>query len=387
MSSDATQGLRREGDSVPEPDDPRKPDSPTDLTKRSWFYVLRKTWREFGDDECTDVAAALTFYSVLSIFPAAIALLSVLGVVGQAERSVDTVVDVLEPLVSESTLGTVRPVLETLAESQSAGLLLVVGLLAALWSASGYVGAFGRAMNRVYEIGEGRPIWKLRPLQVLITVVCILLLAVALVILAISGPLAESIGDVVGVGDAVVTIWGIAKWPVLAFVAVVIVALLYYSTPNVKQPRFRWLSVGAVAALVIWALASVVFSFYVANFGSYNKTYGSLAGVVLALLFLWIGNLALLFGAELDSELERGRELQAGMVAEEELQLPARDTRNIEKARKTQAKDIALGRRIREQSDTVWQSDGRGRGSGADSKAGASARQNADATGRHKENS
>jgi membrane protein len=386
MSSDATQGLRREGDSVPEPDDPRKPDSPTDLTKRSWFYVLRKTWREFGDDECTDVAAALTFYSVLSIFPAAIALLSVLGVVGQAERSVDTVVDVLEPLVSESTLGTVRPVLETLAESQSAGLLLVVGLLAALWSASGYVGAFGRAMNRVYEIGEGRPIWKLRPLQVLITVVCILLLAVALVILAISGPLAESIGDVVGVGDAVVTIWGIAKWPVLAFVAVVIVALLYYSTPNVKQPRFRWLSVGAVAALVIWARASVVFSFYVANFGSYNKTYGSLAGVVLALLFLWIGNLALLFGAELDSELERGRELQAGMVAEEELQLPARDTRNIEKARKKQAKDIALGRRIREQSDTVWPPDGRGEESDTDAKAGASAHQNADATGRHKEN-
>jgi membrane protein len=386
MSSDATQGVRRDEDSVPPPDDPRKPDSPTDLTKRSWFYVLRKTWREFGDDECTDVAAALTFYSVLSIFPAAIALLSVLGVVGQAERSVDTVVDVLEPLVSESTLGTVRPVLETLAESQSAGLLLVIGLLAALWSASGYVAAFGRAMNRVYEIGEGRPIWKLRPLQVLITVVCILLLAVALVILAVSGPLAESIGDVLGVGDAVVTIWGIAKWPGLAFVVVLIVALLYYSTPNVKQPRFRWLSVGAVAALVIWALASVAFSFYVANFGNYNRTYGSLAGVVLALLFLWIGNLALLFGAELDSELERGRELQAGMVAEEELQLPARDTRNIEKAQKKQAKDIALGRQIREQSDTVWPPDGRDEGSDAESKAGASARQNADATGRHKEN-
>jgi membrane protein len=241
-------------------------------------------------------------------------------------------------------------------------------------------------MNRVYEIDEGRPIWKLRPLQVLITVVCILLLAVALVILAISGPLAESIGDVLGVGDAVVMIWGIAKWPVLAFVAVVIVALLYYSTPNVKQPRFRWLSVGAVAALVIWALASVAFSFYVANFGSYNKTYGSLAGVVLALLFLWIGNLALLFGAELDSELERGRELQAGMVAEEELQLPARDTRNIEKARKKQAKDIALGRRIREQSDTGGPPDRRGEGSDTDSKAGASAHQNVDATGRHKEN-
>ena len=354
MSIDTTQGADREDGTVPDPDDPRKPDSPTKLTKRSWFYVLRKTWREFGDDQCTDVAAALTYYSVLSIFPAAIALLSLLGVIGQAQTSVDTVVEVLDPLVSEDMLGTIEPTLRTIADNQSAGLLLVVGLVGALWTASGYVGAFGRAMNRIYEVAEGRPVWKLRPLQILITLLTILLLAVALVLLAVSGPVAESVGEVLGVGDTAVQVWSIAKWPILALVAVLVVALLYYSTPNVKQPRFRWISVGAAIAIVIGIVASIGFTYYVSNFGSYNKTYGSLAGAVVALLFLWIINLALLFGAELDSELERGRQLQAGMKAEEELQLPARDTRNIDKAAKKEAKDIALGRRIREQSGAVW---------------------------------
>ena len=354
MSIDTTQGSDRDEGAVPDPDDPRKPDSPTELTKRSWFYVLRKTWREFNEDQCTDIAAALTYYSVLSIFPAAIALLSLLGVVGQAQTSVDTVVEVLDPVVSPDMLGTIEPTLRTIADNQSAGLLLVVGLVGALWTASGYVGAFGRGMNRIYEVAEGRPVWKLRPLQILITLLTILLLAVALVLLAVSGPVAESIGDVVGVGDTAVQAWNIAKWPVLALVAVLVVALLYYSTPNVKQPRFRWISVGAAVAIVIGILASIGFTYYVSNFGSYNKTYGSLAGAVVALLFLWIINLALLFGAELDSELERGRQLQAGMKAEEELQLPARDTRNIDKAAKKEAKDVALGRRIREQSGAVW---------------------------------
>jgi membrane protein len=244
-------------------------------------------------------------------------------------------------------LGTIEPALRQISESQGAGLALVVGLLGALWSASGYVGAFGRAMNRIYEIEEGRPFWKLRPVMLLLTLVAVVLMALVLLMLIVSGPLAESIGNVIGLGDAAVLAWKIAKWPILGVFVVVIVGLLYYATPNVKQPKFRWLSVGAFVAIVIWVLASVAFAFYVANFASYNKTYGSLAGVVVALLFLWITNLALLFGAELDAELERGRQLEAGIAAEEELQLPARDTRNIKKARKKREKDIAMGRRIR----------------------------------------
>jgi membrane protein len=205
-------------------------------------------------------------------------------------------------------------------------------------------------MNRVYEIKEGRPFWKLRPLMLVITLVAVILSALVLVMLVVSGPLAQSIGNQLGIGSAAVTAWQWIKWPVLLVVVMLVVALLYYATPNVKQPKFRWISVGAACAIVIWVVASVAFAFYVGNFGNYNRTYGSLAGVIVALLWLWITNLALLFGAELDAELERGRQLQAGIAAEEELQLPARDTRNIKKLHEKQEKDAALGRKIRRQA-------------------------------------
>ena len=344
-------GTNRDPDSTPDPESSGKPDAPTDLDKRSWMYVARKTLREFSDDQCTDQAAALTYYAVLAVFPALLALFSLLGVVGQAPKAVSTITDIMKPLVSAETLNTFTPVLENLARSQGAGLALIIGLAGALWSASGYVGAFGRALNRIYEIDEGRPFWKLRPLMLVITLGAVLLSALVLVMLIVSGPLAQSIGDKIGLGDTAVTIWNIAKWPLIALIVMMVVALLYYATPNVKQPKFRWLSVGAGVAIVIWVLASVGFAFYVANFSSYNKTYGSLAGVIVTLLWLWITNLALLLGAEIDSEMERGRELQAGIPAEEELQLPARDTRNIEKAREKEQEDIERGRAIREQAD------------------------------------
>jgi membrane protein len=345
------QGLARSEESTPSPDHGAKPASPTDLDKPSWKYVLRKTVREFSEDQCTDKAAALTYYAVLAIFPAALALTSILGLVGQADEAVETILKVLRPLVSDSTLTAVEPVLMGMTQSQTAGLTFAIGLLGALWSASGYIGAFGRALNSIYEIDEGRPFWKLRPMQMLITLVAVVLSALVLVMLVVSGPLAESIGAQIGLGSAATTAWSIAKWPVLAAVVVLVVAMLYYATPNVKQPKFRWISVGAAVAIVIWVLASLAFAFYVANFGSYDKTYGSIAGVIVALLWLWLTNLSLLFGAEIDSELERGRQLQAGIPAEEELQLPARDTRNIEKAQKKEQEDIELGRQIREQAD------------------------------------
>ena len=345
------QGLNRTEPTTPDADDSRKPEGPGDLTKRSWFYVLRKTVHEFIEDECTDLAAALTYYAVLSIFPAMVALISVLGVMGQAPKAVQTVEDTLKPLLSEQTLDIVTRALNQVADSQGAGVALVLGLLLALWSASGYVGAFGRAMNKIYEIDEGRPFWKLRPIMLLLTLIAVTLAATALLMLIVSGPVAESIGDVIGLGDTALTVWSIAKWPLLALIVVLVVALLYYATPNVQQPKFRWISVGAGVAILIWVLASVGFAFYVGNFSSYNKTYGSLAGVIVTLLFLWITNLALLFGGELDAELERGRQLQAGIAAEEEIQLPARDTRNIKKARKKRDKDVALGRQIRREAE------------------------------------
>ncbi len=339
----------RHADSTPSPDHDAKPDSPTQLNKPSWKYVGRKSFREFVDDDCTDLAAALTYYAVLSIFPAMLALVSLIGLFGQsrAQKAVDTAVEVLRPLVSDQMLNAVTPVVQSLAQSNTAGLTAILGLLGAIWSASGYVGAFGRAMNRIYEIREGRPVWKLRPLVLLITVVALLMCAAVLLMLVVSGPVAQSIGDVLGLGGTAVTVWSIAKWPVLALVMVLIVAILYYATPNVKQPKFRWISMGAVIALVAWVIVSVLFALYVANFSNYNATYGSLGGVIVSLLWLWLTNLALLFGAEVDSELERGRELQAGLEAEEELQLPARDTRNIEKAEKKEAEDVERGRELR----------------------------------------
>lgn len=324
-----------------------KLDSPTDLSKRSWLYVVRKTAREFLDDQCTDLAAALTYYAVLALFPAAIALTSLLGLVGQGTSAVETVLDVIEDVGGSAIVDSIRGPLVDLSQSQAAGLALILGLAGALWSASGYVGAFGRAMNRVYEIREGRPIWKLRPAMLLLTLVLVVLTAASLFALVVSGPVAKAIGDAIGLGSTTVTVWNIAKWPVLLGVVVLIVALLYYATPNVKQPKFRWVSVGAVLAIVTWIALSVAFGFYVANFSSYDKTYGALGGAIVFLLWLWLTNLALLFGAELDAELERGRELQSGIAAERTLQLPPRDDRNIEKAERKEREDEQLGREIR----------------------------------------
>jgi membrane protein len=331
----------------PDPDDPRKPDSPTDLTKPSLLFVLRKTVREFQKDQCTDLAAALTYYAVLSLFPALLVLVSLLGVFGQGRKTVDTVLEAASGVVPRDAMNLLQQTVEQLVQSPSAGTALVTGALGALWSASAYIGAFGRAMNRIYEIDEGRPVWKLRPLQLVLTLGALVLAGATAVMLAVSGPVAEAVGKAIGVGSAAVTAWNILKWPVIFVCVVLAVAVLYYATPNVKQPKFRWISVGAAFAIVIWLAASALFGFYVSHFGSYNKTYGTLAGVIVFLLWLWITNLALLFGAELDAELERGRQLQAGLPAERDLQLPPRDTRGVDKNEAAEQKDIELGEALR----------------------------------------
>jgi membrane protein len=333
---------------IDEPDDVAEPDSPTELTKPSVLYVLRKTVREFGSDQCTDLAAALTYYAVLSLFPALVVMVSLLGVFGQGKRTTDTLLQIVGDLGPGSAIDTLRTPIEQLVENPSAGLTLAIGIIGALWSASGYVGAFGRAMNRIYEIDEGRPVWRLRPLQLLITFVGLVSAAAVAFMLAISGPVASAIGNVIGLGDAALTVWNVARWPLMLAFVVFAVATLYYATPNIKQPTFRWISVGAGIAILIWVAASVGFGFYVAHFSSYNKTYGALAGVIVFLLWLWITNLALLFGAELDAELQRGRQLQAGIPAEAELQMPPRDDTVTKKNEQKERQDIDRGRELRE---------------------------------------
>ena len=289
----------------------------------------------------------MTYYAVLALFPALLAMVSLLGLFGQAGKTGE-LITVLSDMGAGSVADTIKGPLDQLTATSSAGIALVIGVVGALWSASGYVGAFGRAMNRIYEIQEGRPFWKLRPLMIVITLAAVILAGLVAIGLVVSGPVARAIGDAIGLGDTAVTIWGIVKWPVLLGLAAVAVAILYYATPNVQQPKFKWISLGAVVAIVTWVIASALFGFYISQFSNYNKTYGSLAGVIIFLLWLWITNLALLFGAELNAEMERGRQLQAGIPAEDEIQLPPRDTRVIDKNAAKETRDIEQGRQLRD---------------------------------------
>jgi membrane protein len=308
----------------------RAPDQPTDLGGRGWWAALKRTVREFKEDNLTDWAAALTYYGVLAIFPAMIVLVSILGLVGESAT---------QPLIDN--LGTVAPgpakeiftsAIENLQGDQgAAGVLFVVGLLGALWSASGYVAAFMRASNSIYDMEEGRPVWKTLPVRVSLTLVLLVLLAVTTLAVVITGGLAERVGDLIGLGDTAVTAWNIAKWPVLLLVVSLMFALLYWAAPNVKQPGFRWVSPGGILAVVGWLIASGAFAFYVANFGSYNKTYGALGGVIVFLVWLWISNIMILLGAEFNAELERGRAIEGGMRPEDkEPFAEPRDTRKME---------------------------------------------------------
>ena len=343
----ADQGQSQDLADAPAPDDDRKPDTPAEVSKRSWKYIVKRTLSEFGTDQCTDIAASLTYYAVLSLFPALIALVSLLGVFGQGRQSADTLLTILASVAPADALDVIREPIEQFSTSPSAGFALVAGIAVAIWSASGYVGAFSRAMNRIYEIDEGRTFFKLKPTQLFVTVIGIALLLVSVLILAISGPITDAVGAALGLGQTVQLVWSIAKWPLLAAAVVLLIAVLYYFTPNVRQPKFRWMSLGALVALVAIVVASLGFGFYVTTFSNYAKTYGSLAGIVIFLLWLWLTNLALLFGAEFDAELERGRQLQAGIAAEANIQLPPRGTRKSQKAALKEMQTVADGRRIR----------------------------------------
>ncbi|QJW35079.1 YihY/virulence factor BrkB family protein [Cellulosimicrobium protaetiae] len=358
----------------PAPDADVKPGSPTDLHRPSWGFALKGAVREFMDDQCTDLAAALTYYAVLAAAPALLALVSILGLVGDGEKAVDSVLTSVEGVVPSTTLDMIRPLVEQAANTDRAGFALVIGVVLALWSASGYVGAFSRSMNRIYEVEEGRPIWKLRPVMLGVTVVVVVLAALVVASLVLSGPIARQVGELVGLGDTAIAVWQVAKWPVAILLVVVLVALLFHLTPNVKQPRFRWVSPGALLAILVWALASAAFGLYLGSgLSSYGATYGTLAGVIIFLLWLWITNLALLLGAELDAEVERSRELQGGIPAEERLQLPPRDTSASDKKAAKREEAVAQARALRESrgrsadsdgSDDTDGSDGTGSGTG-----------------------
>jgi membrane protein len=309
-------------------DEARRDYRPTGVeAKTGWFATLRRTATEFSEDNLSDWAAALTYYGLLSLFPALIALVSVVGVIGDPQSTTRTVTDIVTRIGPESAAQTFSGPIESITSNQNrAGIALVVGLLVALWSASGYVGAFIRASNVIYETPEGRPIWKLRPLQLLVTLAMVILLALVALGLVLTGPIVDAVAEPIGLSTTATTIWDIAKWPVLAALFVTMISILYYASPNVKLRGFKWVTPGSIVALVAWVLASAGFAFFVSNFGSYDKTYGALAGMVVLLIWLWITNLAILFGHELNAERERSAEIGEGKArADREIQLEPRD--------------------------------------------------------------
>ena len=313
-----------------------------------WKVVGKRTFAEFTGDKGTDLAAALTYYSMMSIFPMILAMSTSLSFIDQGEATTEAISDLGSELgLQQDTIDTITAYLNSMAESSGGGILLIVGLLGSLWSASNYVNAFSRMMNTVYGIDEGRPIWKLRPWLLALTVLVMLMLMTIVLSVTLSGTLSEAIFGLVGLDETATTVWNIAKWPVILVILMTIVSLLYWGTPNVRQPKFRLLAPGAILAVIMAILAGAGFFVYAMNAGSYNATYGALGGVIILLLMVWLINTSLVMGAELDAEIERGKELAAGMAAEDEILLPPRDVEGTEKKEEKQAEAVREARKIR----------------------------------------
>lgn len=324
-----------------------KPSSPTEIGRRSWVFIARKVTRGFLQDQCHDLAAGLSFYTLLALVPAILAGVSLVSIFGRREDAVQSIVDVASGLTSPETAEMLREPIQQLASSSVAGVALITGLLITVWSATRYVSALGRGMNRIYGVTEGRMLWKLKPQQLLVTLVALVLVVASVVLVVVSGPVARAIGDTVGLGDTAIIVWRVVRWPVLAFLVIFILAFLYYFAPNVKQPKFRWMSLGAAVAIVVLAIASALFALYVSQVADYDRVYGSLAGGIIFLLWLWIANMALLVGVEFDVEFERVRQLEAGIPAESQVQLPLRDASRIASVVRRDAAEEVEARRIR----------------------------------------
>jgi membrane protein len=317
---------------------PGVPSGPTEMGSGSWLAAAKRTLGEFADDQLTDRAAALTYYAVLSIFPGLLVVLSLLGLLGTQAKPL---VDNLTKAAPSNVQQLIKPVTANLQNGHgAAGAAAIIGLVLAVWSASSYIAAFMRAANVVYDVPEGRPFWKTTPIRIGVTVLIMVLLVASALMVVVTGGLASHVGQVLGIGSTAVTVWDIAKWPVLLIIVSLMISILYWVAPNAKR-GFQWVSPGGVLAVVVWLIASGLFAFYVANFANYNKTYGSIAGVIIFLVWLWISNIAILFGAEFNAELERGRAAAGGDVPlGDEPYVEPRDMRKIRKKKKKSMRSI-----------------------------------------------
>ncbi len=323
----------------------RAPDSPTGVPAAGWLAIVKRSFKAFKHDNVTDFAAALTYFGILAIFPGALALVSILGLLGKNQT--DKVVANISAIAPGAVTNVLTSIIGQMqGKAGAAGIALILSLAVALWSASGYVAAFMRASNAIYNVEEGRPIWKTIPTRLLVTVALLIMLVVSAIMVVVSGPIAAQLGSAFGIGDTAVTAWSIAKWPVLLIVVSLMFTLLYKACPNVKQPGLKWVSLGGVVAVVVWIIASALFALYVSFSGSYNKTYGSFATVIVFLVWLWISNIAVLLGAEINAESQRERAIQAGLPEDVEPFAELRDTRKLDEPQQREAAEAA---RIRDQ--------------------------------------
>ena len=316
------------------------PQEPTDMPKAGWVSILKRSVKQFKHDDITDRAAALTYFGVLAIFPGMLVLVSIMGLVGQS--TTQTVLDNISQVAPGGVtdfLGTV--ITQVQGKAGAASIAAILGLVLAVWAASAYVAAFIRASNAIYEVDEGRPIWKTLPLRLMLTLAVVVMLVICVVIITVTGPVATQVGEAFGIGDALVLTWNIAKWPVLIIVVSLMFSLLYTASPNVKQPPFRWITLGGVIAVVLWLVSSLLFAVYVAFSGSYNRTYGSLATVIIFLVWLWISNIAILLGLEFDAETQRERAIRAGMPEHVEPFTDLRDTRKLDEAEQRRVEEAS----------------------------------------------
>ena len=300
--------------------------SPTALPGRSWGGTLKRTALGFRDHKLQHWAAALTYYAVLSIFPALLVMVSLVGLLADPERVTRVLTDTVSQLGPSTAADTFQRPIESITSNRgAAGVVFVVGVAVALWSASTYVSAFADASNAIYEVDEGRPFWRLKPLQLAVTFMLIMLAAFVALALVLSGPIVGALGSSLGIGDTALSVWRLAKWPAMVLLVLVLFGVLYYSSPNAKVSGIRWVTAGALLALMAWIVASAAFAIYVSSFGSYDKTYGTLGGVVVFLLWMWITNMAILLGAELNAETERAEQIHRGVRdAEDKLQVEER---------------------------------------------------------------
>jgi membrane protein len=322
------------------------PQTLRDMPRTGWLAILKRSVREFKHDDVTDRAAALTYFGVLALFPGMLVLVSILGLLGKSttQKVLNNIGQVAPGGVHTFLQGVVTQVQ---GKAGIAGVAGIIGLVVALWSASGYVAAFMRASNAIYDVDEGRPIWKTIPVRILTTLALVVMLLIAAAIVVLTGPIANQVGQAFGIGHAAVLIWDFVKWPVLLVIICAMISLLYKASPNVQQPSFRWISAGGVIAVAIWLIASGAFALYVSFSGSYNKTYGSLATVIVFLVWLWISNIAILLGAEFNAEAQRERAIQAGMPDDLEPFAKLRDTRKLDEPEKHR---VERAKRTREQA-------------------------------------